>query len=182
MGDRITTRSVTNPLDETFEFLWDGVPYEIPARKTVPYVDYIAVHAAKHLAYKILISLGKFDDVIKGDGRRIGSSVSKGMAEEIRAALLDRDGEHLDLEKIIKAASGAMTDKSLPVVEPPAQQNDMKAQEIIKPQSKKEEEAKNEEANDPELKEWNELQKVGFTNLKGEQRKKYKELKLIFNP
>lgn len=43
-----------NPSDEDFVGMWDGEPYDVPAKTTISVPSYIAEHFAKHLANHIL--------------------------------------------------------------------------------------------------------------------------------
>ena len=89
-----TPTIVINPLDEVFQFRWDGVPYEMPANSPSSYPAFLANHAATHLADKILSHKGKFDDTIKGD-KVIYKAVSANDKKKIVDALL-REGTTID--------------------------------------------------------------------------------------
>ena len=52
-----------NPLDENFVGMWDGEPYDIPAKATKYFAKHVAEHFAKHLVNKIL--LDRFDNLCK---------------------------------------------------------------------------------------------------------------------
>lgn len=166
MGEQYTSRSVTNPLDETFYFKWDNVPYEIPARKTIHLAGFLAVHAAKHLAYKILIGSGRLHDTIKADGKiAAGQALPRGEAESVAMALLDRDGESLNVKEILALARNAMSSsRDLPAGIPVAEINSPEKEIATENLS-------------PEKQEFVELKKIGFVKLDGESKKRYKELK-----
>ena len=50
-----------NPTEETFVGMYDGHPYDIPAKATKHFAPHIAEHFAKHLVNKILIE--RFDNL-----------------------------------------------------------------------------------------------------------------------
>lgn len=45
-----------NPTEDTFVGMFDGQPYDIPAKTTKYFAPHIAEHFAKHLVNKILLS------------------------------------------------------------------------------------------------------------------------------
>jgi len=45
---------IYNPLGEEFWFKWDGIDYSIPAKSSKEFPEFMARHAAKHLAMKIV--------------------------------------------------------------------------------------------------------------------------------
>lgn len=155
----IGTRTVTNPLDEDFTWTWDKIPYTVPARSTVSFVDYLAEHLAKHLATKILIEKGRFMDIIKND-KRIGSAVSQNEHQHVITALLDRDNEQIDLDSLVKKAKAAPTPG---IREIPAEELNKGIEEPI---------GKTDENDEFEA-----LSKKGYLKLTFPERTRYKELK-----
>jgi len=102
----MNTRRLTNPLSEDFHFRWDGVWYQVPSFGTVDMVGYIAVHAAKHLAKKILISRGRYSDLIQ-EGKRTARSVNMSEIEYIAEYLLDMESDTINLKEVVAASAKA---------------------------------------------------------------------------
>jgi len=110
MSKALVNRTLTNPLNESFYFKWDSVEYEVPARSTVTLINYLAEHGAKHLAKKILLNAGRYNDVIQND-KRVAKAISFGEKQFIADAFIDRDEHIVDLDKIVKdAASPSVAD------------------------------------------------------------------------
>lgn len=88
MTKPLTNRTVLNPLPTDFRFRWDKQWYEIPARSQVTMINYLAEHAAKHLAKKIVIGKGAFVDSIL-EGKLKGQALNKGSIPYLAECLLD---------------------------------------------------------------------------------------------
>lgn len=108
------TRSVTNPLEEDFTHAWNGEPYTIPAGETKSFPEFLAVHLAKHLADKIMIQGGRYEDKINQmTGRHTARSVGKPEKTELMNYLLDAE-KQIDvvegLEQAARKAAGGSTE------------------------------------------------------------------------
>ena len=152
----IGVRKLTNPLPEEFEFMWDGVPYIVPAMSTKSFADYIAIHGAKHLANKILIEKGRFEDIIRND-KRISHPVTAGEKQTLMDALLDRDDEVMNIDEVLGEVKGAEPRKQDTAGEVTAE---IKEDPIV-----------------TEVQRFKVLQEKKWVNLKDEERKEYKILK-----
>jgi len=178
--ETLQNKTVTNPLDEPFVCMWDGTGYEIPARATVSMVGYLAEHLAKHLAKKILINKGRYEDIIKND-KRIGTAITGGELSHVADALLNRDGEVLDLDVLVAEAKKADPgDKSLPKGVPVVRLEETPLKEGVKvtPVIPPPIEGPRREGSltDDQLR-FLELKDIGWANLKKEERPEYQRLK-----
>jgi len=184
MSQRITQRTVTNPLNEPFTFGWDSVPYTIPAKSTVMLVDFLAVHAAKHLADRLLIDSGKYEDEIRGD-KRVYKAVTENQLNLVMDALLDREDEKINLDEILKEPSsnefeGKGEVNVLPTVE--LKKNVSKKVEVKDDQTTTEPEPSDvaTDITDERIK-FDQLKTVGYLKLNKDDRALYQSLKAKFN-
>lgn len=176
MSEIVKNKTLTNPLEEPFRFMFNNNEYEIPAKSTVSMVGFMSVHAARHLAQKILLNKGRYEDVIKND-KRVGSAVGLGEVQHVQKALLDRDEEVIDLDEILEVAKNKPTDKSLPVGKPVTVIEDKPVGkiEVVKKEEKEGEAPKVDLSN--AVTRFAELKEIGWANLSKEQREEYKILK-----
>lgn len=164
MSEDLTIRTVMNPLNETFYFKWDGKEYEIPANTTKAFVGYLAGHAAKHLAKKILQKNGRFADQMHGD-TRVYNAVTTGEIVEIMNSLVDRDDKELDISKVMEKAKGL----NIKEVDDTLLKGDQGESDKV--------EIQNPQIGVTEKEEFENLKKIGYTKLKADQKKRYAFLK-----
>lgn len=180
MAEILSNRTISNPLDEEFRFRWDKVEYVIPPRSTMSYVGYLAEHAAKKLADKILIQKGRFEDVIRND-KIIGHAVSMGERVAVKEALLDREEKYIDLDAIVinAKAKPAKVDH-LPVGEVAAvvEEKPVGTIQVTPPEGEPVEDSPPEKDNKSRFAE---LKEKGWVRLNKDEKKEYQELKKIFD-
>ena len=87
--------SLSNPTQNDFTFHWAKEPYTVPAMGSKLFPRFIAEHGAMHLAKRIMIDGGKYQDKIQG-------------TERVPSLILATD--FLDIEKKLIQNSDAIAD------------------------------------------------------------------------
>lgn len=98
----LTTVTVTNPMKEDFECMWGKQIIRIPALKTITLALPFAEHAAKHLANKVLLSGGRFNDFLHKD-KVVSRPVSRSFRIELAKSFINMDADISVKDVILKA-------------------------------------------------------------------------------
>ena len=183
-GSPFATATVTNPTAKDFTTQWNKFPIVIPANSFVSLPENIARHAAKHLAQRILLDGGRYEDVY--DGQKVTSrAVSRDFRGQLAENLINRDLD-VDVDAVFDKVSGLLSKESGveqgKEVKRRARAEGKPITTLEKPVVDNEDETvEDETVEDEDKAEWERLQAVGYNSLKTpEERARYSELKAIF--
>jgi hypothetical protein len=167
-------RTVTNPLNVPFTHTWGGTPFTVEAGKTQQFPGHIAIHLAKHLADFILINLGRFHDILRGD-KLVAQTMTRKERGEVMQALLDRETSvdvpaiTSEIKEVVQDFKGKKADKPELIGEIPLEKGE--AEEVAEGS----EEAPAGEQTPEER--FAELKEIGWMHLDKGQKKEYSSLK-----